>query len=74
MSIIVRCFLLNHPSLPHSPDLTASYLFLFPKIKAALKGRRFQDVEIFKNITAELSAVSLDAFDDFCESVVVTAH
>lgn len=54
----------DHPCLPHSPDLTPAYLFLFPKIKASLSGIRLLDVEILKNITAELNAVFLDAFED----------
>jgi hypothetical protein len=33
-------------------------IFIFPKVKTALKGKRFQDVEdIKKNVTAELKAV-----------------
>jgi hypothetical protein len=36
--------------------------FLFPNVKTAFKGRRFQDVEgIKKNMTAELNAVPLEA-------------
>jgi len=34
---------MEHP--PHSPDLVPNDLWLFPKIKSALKGWRFQDVE-----------------------------
>jgi hypothetical protein len=33
---------------PCSPDLVADGFCLFPKIKPALKGRRFQDIEDFK--------------------------
>jgi hypothetical protein len=34
-------------------------------VKTALKGNRFQDVEDIKiNVTAELNAVPLEAFDD----------
>jgi hypothetical protein len=54
----------DHPCLPHSPDLTPAYLFVFPKIKASLSGGMLLDAEILKNITAELNAVSLDAFED----------
>jgi hypothetical protein len=30
---------------PYSPDLAPCYLFLFPKIKLKLKGRRFDTIE-----------------------------
>jgi hypothetical protein len=30
---------------PYSPDLAPNVFFLFPKIKSALKWRRFQDTE-----------------------------
>jgi hypothetical protein len=33
------------PHLPHSPNLTPSDFFLFPKMKLKLKGRRFDTVE-----------------------------
>jgi hypothetical protein len=38
---------------PHfSPDLALKDLQLFPKIKSAIKGQRFQNMEdIFKNVT-----------------------
>jgi hypothetical protein len=34
---------MEHPS--YSPDLVPNDFWLFPKIKSALKGRRFQDIE-----------------------------
>jgi transposase len=34
---------MEHPY--YSPDLAPNDLWLFPKIKSALKGRKFQDVE-----------------------------
>jgi hypothetical protein len=38
--------------LSFSPDLAPNGLWLFPKIKSAIKGRRFQDIEdIQKNVT-----------------------
>jgi hypothetical protein len=41
------------------------WIFLFPKIKTTLKGKRFQDVEnIKKKVTAELNTVPLEAFVD----------
>jgi hypothetical protein len=46
----------EHP--PHSHHLAPNDLWLFPKIKSALKGRRFQDTEdIQKNVTTALEAV-----------------
>jgi hypothetical protein len=52
---------ISHPS--YSPDLAPAEFFLFPTVKTALKGKRFQDVEdIKKNVTAELNAVPLEAF------------
>jgi hypothetical protein len=47
----------QHP--PYSPDLTAANFYLFPKIKSALKGRRFCDAtDIIKNATEELKRLS----------------
>jgi histone-lysine N-methyltransferase SETMAR len=34
---------ISHP--PYSPDLAPTNLFLFPMVKIALKGNRFQDDE-----------------------------
>jgi hypothetical protein len=40
---------------PYSSDLALSDLWLFPKIKSALKGWRFQDIEnIQKNVMTAL--------------------
>ncbi|GFW22482.1 putative mariner transposase [Trichonephila clavipes] len=39
---------------PYSPDLVPCDLFLFPKIKSALKGTRFESMEAVKQKTAEL--------------------
>jgi len=52
-SLIVRHFLTSknitvipHPvTFPHSPDLAPCKLFLFPKMKLRLKGRRFDTTE-----------------------------
>jgi hypothetical protein len=53
----------SHP--PYSPDLAPAAFCLFPKVQNALKGRKFQGVEVIKkNATAELNLVSLDAFGD----------
>ncbi|GFV10596.1 putative mariner transposase [Trichonephila clavipes] len=39
---------------PYSPDLAQCDFFLFPKIKSALKGTRFESMEAVKQKTAEL--------------------
>jgi hypothetical protein len=45
--------------------------FLFPKVKPALKGKRFQDAEgIKENVTAELNAVPLQAFADSSQKLL----
>jgi hypothetical protein len=40
-------FVIGHP--PHSPDLAASGVFLFPKMKTPLKWSRFLNVEEMRN-------------------------
>ena len=37
---------LDHP--PYSPDLAPCHFYLFPKVKSALKGTRFETVEAVK--------------------------
>ena len=39
---------------PYSPDLAPCDFFLFPKIKAVLKGGRFESMEAIKQKTADL--------------------
>ena len=53
-SIRVRQFLaqkmvavLDHP--PYTPDLAPAEFFLFPRLKAAIKGARFADVNAIKD-------------------------
>jgi hypothetical protein len=64
-AMMVKWFMVNRVVLNSQPthlsDLVPSYLFIFPKVKSALKGRRFQVVE---NIKKNINAVPLDAFDD----------
>lgn len=51
------------PHPPYSPDLAPCDFFLFPRLKSALKGQRFQDVEEIKANTAkELKAITLEQF------------
>jgi hypothetical protein len=50
---------------PYSPDPAPAKFILFPTMKTALKGKKFQDAEdIKKNVTAELNAVPMEAFAD----------
>jgi hypothetical protein len=69
-ALVAKTFLAKHGVVEiihpyHSPDVTASDFFLFPKVKTALKGKRFIDVEdIKKNVMAELNTVPLEAFDN----------
>jgi hypothetical protein len=47
---------MEHPPCP--PDLASNGFSLFPKMKSALNGRRFQDTEdINKNVTTVLKAI-----------------
>ena len=65
---VVQQFLAKHgipvvSQPPYSPDLAPCDFFLFPKIKMALKGKRFQDVdEIKQNATEQLREVSKNDF------------
>jgi hypothetical protein len=48
---------MEHP--PYFPDLALNDLFLFPKIRSALKGQIFQDTEdIQKNMIVALKAIA----------------
>ncbi|KYM95644.1 hypothetical protein ALC62_13759, partial [Cyphomyrmex costatus] len=67
--LIVKQFLatknvtiIKHP--PYSPDLAPADFMLFPKLKVALKGERFKDVEsIQKNVaTIFLRSISRERF------------
>jgi hypothetical protein len=52
---------MEHP--PYSPDLALNDFWLFPEIKYALKGRRFQNNEdIQKNVMTELKAIPQQGF------------
>jgi hypothetical protein len=53
------------PHPPYFPDLTPTDFFLFPQVKPALKGRRFQTVgEIKENAIRELRAITESAFQE----------
>ena len=50
---------MEHPS--YSPDLTPCDFFLFPKIKFALKGTRFESVDAVKaKATQLLNSITQD--------------
>jgi len=49
---------------PYSPDLAAAEYYLFPRLKSALKGRRFCDANDIKNATKELKRLSLNGFQE----------
>ena len=67
-AILVRQFLAQHGVLvidhpPYSPDLAPADFFLFPRLKNALKGARFDDVDdIQKTVTTILRTISSKAF------------
>jgi transposase len=59
-SLLIREFLAKNettvvPQPPYSPDLAPADVFLFPKPKSTLKGRRFESTE--ENSLTELRAI-----------------
>ena len=69
-SLLIVSYLAKHqtsvvPHPPYSPDLAPADLFLFPKLKTTLKGRRFQTIEESQeNATRELRATTESAFQE----------
>ncbi|GFU61881.1 DDE_3 domain-containing protein [Trichonephila clavipes] len=67
-ALVVRQFLAANgvvtlDSPPYSPDLAPADLFLFPRLKSALKVKRFTDItDIQKNVTAELKVIPKELF------------
>ena len=67
----------DHPL--YSPDVALADFFLFTRLKAAIKGARFADVNAIKDcVTAVLRSIQHEAFDDNfrkmyerCQSCVV---
>ncbi|KAJ4430922.1 hypothetical protein ANN_19515 [Periplaneta americana] len=54
---------LEHP--PYFPDLAPADFFLFPRLKAAMKGERFADVNAIKDrVTGVLRSIPQEAFAD----------
>ena len=55
--------------LPYSADLTPCNFFLFPKIKSALKGTHFSDIDSIKMAaTTELKKIPENAFQECFKS------
>lgn len=50
---------------PCTPDFIPADSFLFLEMKPSLKWKKFQDIDNIMSVTAELSAVCLNAFNDF---------
>jgi transposase len=73
-SFLVRNFLVKNektvvPQPPYSPDLAPANIFLFPKFKSTLKGRRFDTTDdIQKNSTNELFTILKEAFQKAFQS------
>ena len=69
-SFLVRDFFAKYattvlPQPPYSPDLAPAELFLFPKLKSTLKGRRFESIEAIKtNSLAHLRSIPKTAFQE----------
>jgi len=53
---------LEHP--PYSPELASVDFYPFPRLKSALKGRRFCDATDIKNATKELKRLSQNDFQE----------
>ena len=70
LSNIVQQFLAKHKIVqlrqpPCSPDIAPCDSWMFPKLKMALKGKRFDDIEtIQSNATRELKAIPKSAFEN----------
>jgi hypothetical protein len=59
---------LEHP--PYSPDLAAAYVYLFPRLNSALKGRRFCGAtDVINNEKEELKRLSQNGFQGSNESM-----
>ncbi|GFW62967.1 protein GVQW3 [Trichonephila clavipes] len=52
---------IDHP--PYSPDLNPTHFFLFPRLKLALKGKRFDDIlDTQRNMTKLLISIPKEVF------------
>ena len=51
---------------PYSPDLAPADFYLFPRLKSALKGRRFCDAaDVIDNATEELKRLSQNSSQEY---------
>ena len=70
LSNLVQQFLAKHKLVqlrqpPYSPDIAPCDFRMFPKLKMAVKGKRFNDIKtIQSNATRELKAIPKSAFED----------
>ena len=70
LSNLVQQFLAKHKIVqlrqpPHSPKIAPCDFWIYPKLKMALKGKRFDDIQTIKsNATRELKAIPKSAFED----------
>ena len=68
-SHLMQSFLAKHQITqvtrpPYSPGLVPYNFWLFPKLKSALKGKRFQTInEIWENMTGQLMAIGRTLWD-----------
>jgi transposase len=67
-ALSIREFLAKHPipaipQPPYSPDHSPPDFFLFPTLKIALKGRRFQRVKNIINTTNDLKVIPQTSFE-----------
>jgi hypothetical protein len=52
------------PQPPYSPDLAPADIFLFPRVKTALKGCRFESIQAIQAaVTTALNEVPVEAFE-----------
>jgi hypothetical protein len=59
---------LHHPF--YSPYLAPVDLFLFPKLKSQLKGKRFQDISTIQaNVTEQIRSIPKDLFKNSFQSL-----
>jgi hypothetical protein len=56
---------------PSSPDLASNDFLLLPKIKSALKERRFEDTEDIKNVTTALKAIHNRSSKNISNSCII---
>ena len=61
---------MEHP--PYCPHLDPANFYLFPRLKSALKGRRFGDAtDNIMNATEELKRLSLNDFEENFQHVYI---